>query len=211
MAKEHLWSVTRRSIWKLLIKYIKSCFFFSVLLHAHERSKICTEYTLIKLHNCMFCLKLKKREGVDSSHLFHYCEWPFSVIRFFLLLFWSKKVLKKVKWFFCTIMQLFIIVITPGSRSEALHHSYRVNYVVNSWNGGDFSYYAVIISYVVCAFLCNIAYKFMMCLIYLNWREKSDMLAVMFCSKNVFQLLYWTGVGPRILICLYLTAFGYIS
>lgn len=194
-----------------MIKYIKSCFFFSVLLHAHERSKICTEYTLIKLHNCMFCLKLKKREGVDSSHLFHYCEWPLSVVRFFSLLFWSKKVLKKVKWFFCSIMQLFIIVITPGSRSEALHHSYRVNCVVNSWNGGDFSYYAVIISYVVCAFLCNIAYKFMMCLIYLNWREKSDMLAVMFCSKNVFQLLYWTGVGPRLLICLYLTAFGYIS
>lgn len=130
---------------------------------------------------------------------------------FFYYYFDQRKSWRKSSEFFCTIMQLFIIVITPGSRSEALHHSYRVNYVVNSWNGGDFSYYAVIISYVFCAFLCNIAYKFMMCLIYLNWREKSDMLAVMFCSKNVFQLLYWTGVGPRLLICLYLTAFGYIS
>lgn len=130
---------------------------------------------------------------------------------FFIIILIKESLEESQVIFFCTIMQLFIIVITPGSRSEALHHSYRVNCVVNSWNGGDFSYYAVIISYVVCAFICNIDYKFMMCLIYLNWREKSNMLAVMFCSKNVFQLLYWTGVGPRLLICLYLTAFGYIS
>lgn len=83
-------------------------------------------------------------------------------------------------------MQLFISVIIFGSRFEVLYYSYCVNYVVNFWNGGDFLYYVVIIFNVVCVFLCNIVYKFMMCLIYLNWREKSDMLVVMFCLKNVF-------------------------
>lgn len=71
---------------------------------------------------------------------------------FFIIILIKESLEESQVIFFCTIMQLFIIVITPGSRSEALHHSYRVNYVVNSWNGGDFSYYAVIISYVFCAF-----------------------------------------------------------
>lgn len=83
---------------------MKLCFFFLVLFYVYECSKICIEYIFIKFYNCMFCLKLKKREGVDFSYLFYYCEWFLSVVRFFLLLFWLKKVLKKVKWFFGFIM-----------------------------------------------------------------------------------------------------------